>query len=191
MKRFFDFICSAVALLLLSPILAVLSLLIRIYDGKNVIFRQKRIGRNGDLFEIYKFRTMKEGTRNAATSELHESDSQVTRFGRILRKTSLDELPQLWNILKGDMSFVGPRPLIPEEKEIHELRKASGVYAVRPGITGLAQVNGRDQITIEQKVAYDEKYAKERTISMDIKIIFQTVKVVLTGEGYAEGDAHK
>lgn len=191
MKRFFDFICSAVALLLLSPILAVLSLLIRIYDGKNVIFRQKRIGRNGDLFEIYKFRTMKEGTRNAATSDLHESDSQVTRFGRILRKTSLDELPQLWNILKGDMSFVGPRPLIPEEKEIHELRKASGVYAVRPGITGLAQVNGRDQITIEQKVAYDEKYAKERTISMDIKIIFQTVKVVLTGEGYAEGDAHK
>lgn len=191
MKRFFDFICSAVALLLLSPILAVLSLLIRIYDGKNVIFRQKRIGRNGDLFEIYKFRTMKEGTRNAATSELHESDSQVTRFGRILRKTSLDELPQLWNILKGDMSFVGPRPLIPEEKEIHELRKASGVYAVRPGITGLAQVNGRDQITIDQKVAYDEKYAKERTILMDIKIIFQTVKVVLTGEGYAEGDAHK
>lgn len=191
MKRFFDFICSAVALLLLSPILAVLSLLIRIYDGKNVIFRQKRIGRNGDLFEIYKFRTMKEGTRNAATSDLHESDSQVTRFGRILRKTSLDELPQLWNILKGDMSFVGPRPLIPEEKEIHELRKASGVYDVRPGITGLAQVNGRDQITIEQKVAYDEKYAKERTILMDIKIIFQTVKVVLTGEGYAEGDAHK
>lgn len=187
MKRFFDFICSAVALLILSPILAVLALLVRIFDGKNVIFRQKRIGRNGDLFEIYKFRTMKEGTRNAATSELIESSSQVTRFGRILRKTSLDELPQLWNIFKGDMSFVGPRPLIPEEKEIHELRAAAGVYTVRPGITGLAQVNGRDRITIEQKVAYDEKYAKEHTILMDIKIIFQTVKVVLSGAGYAEG----
>lgn len=191
MKRFFDFICSAAALLLLSPLMALVALLIRTCDGKNVIFRQQRYGKDGKLFQIYKFRTMKEGTRNAATNDLHESKAQVTHIGSILRKTSLDELPQLWNILKGDMSFIGPRPLIPEESDIHELRKAAGVYKVRPGITGLAQVNGRDEITIEQKVAYDKDYADNRSLILDIKILFQTVKVVLTGAGYAEGDDHK
>lgn len=188
MKRFFDVICSAAALVLLSPLMAVTALVIRVFDGKRVVFCQQRVGRNGELFTIYKFRTMKVGTRNAATSDLRESQSQVTRIGKFLRKTSIDELPQLWNILKGDMSFIGPRPLIPEEKEIHELRRKAGVYKVRPGITGLAQVNGRDEITIEQKVAFDSKYANERNLLTDISILFQTVRVVLTGAGYAEGE---
>lgn len=191
MKRFFDVVCSAAALILISPIIGAAALVIRVCDGKHVVFRQQRVGLNGELFTIYKFRTMKIGTRNAATNDLHESQSQVTKIGKVLRKTSLDELPQLWNILKGDMSFIGPRPLIPEESEIHELRKKAGVYKVRPGITGLAQVNGRDEITIEQKVKYDKEYADNRSLAMDIKILFKTVRVVLTGDGYAEGEESK
>lgn len=191
MKRFFDIVCSALALIVLSPLMAAVAVVIRVTEGERVIFRQDRVGKNGELFTIYKFRTMKVGTRNAATSDLHESQDRVTKVGKILRKTSLDELPQLWNILKGDMSFIGPRPLIPEEAEIHELRKAAGVYRVRPGITGLAQVNGRDVITMEQKVAYDKEYAENCGFAVDLKIFFKTIAVVLTGAGFAEGEEQK
>lgn len=116
MKRLFDFICSLVLLIVLSPILAIIALVILIDDGPPVIFRQDRVGKDERIFKIYKFRTMKNGTRNAATHDLVESESAVIRSGKWLRKLSLDELPQLVNIVKGDMSFVGPRPLIPEEK---------------------------------------------------------------------------
>lgn len=164
MKRFFDFICSLLAIILLSPVLLLLSMVILIDSGRPIVFRQKRVGLNNQLFDIRKFRTMKQGTRNAPTADLKEFDHCVTRCGRFLRKTSLDELPQLFNILRGEMSFVVPRPLTPEEEEIRfPCARQSGVYRMRPGVTGLAQVNGRDLLTAEQKVAYDAYYVEHHT----------------------------
>ena len=136
MKRLFDVICSLLLLIFLSPLLGIIALIVLIDDGKPVIFRQNRVGKDERIFKIYKFRTMKKGTRNAATHDLVESESVLTHSGKALRRLSLDELPQLVNILKGDMSFVGPRPLIPEETEIRELRRVRNVYSVRPGVTG-------------------------------------------------------
>lgn len=187
MKRFFDFVCSLLAIIILSPVLLALSVVILIDSGCPVMFRQKRVGLDNQLFDICKFRTMRQGTRNAPTAELKEFNHCVTRCGRFLRKTSLDELPQLFNILWGEMSFVGPRPLIPEEQEIRSLREKSGVYRMRPGVTGLAQVNGRDLLTAEQKVAYDAYYVEHHTLRMDIRILLETVAAVLTGKGFAEG----
>ena len=130
---------------------------------------------------------MRKNTRNAATADLKDADKYITKSGRFLRKTSLDELPQLVNVLLGDMSFVGPRPLIPEEKEIRELRKKYNVYSVRPGITGLAQVNGRDNISILEKALFDKEYIDKQSLSLDIKILLKTVLVVLKRENISEG----
>ena len=130
---------------------------------------------------------MQKNTRNAATAELTDSDKYITKSGRILRKTSLDELPQLVNVLIGDMSFVGPRPLIPEEKEIRALRKEYNVYSVKPGITGLAQVNGRDNLSIKEKALFDKEYIDKQSIAFDIKIMIKTVMVVLKRENILEG----
>ena len=152
-----------------------------------VLFRQQRVGRNNEVFSIYKFRTMKNNTGNVATAQLKNSDEFITRSGRFFRKTSLDELPQLFNILKGDMSFVGPRPLIPEEEEIRQLRNKKGVYAVRPGMTGLAQINGRDNLDMVQKTEYDLQYIENMSFFNDIKILFKTVFVVLSGKDIVEG----
>ncbi|MBO4341481.1 MAG: sugar transferase [Clostridia bacterium] len=187
MKRAFDFTCSLIAVIILLPLFALLSLIILIDDGKPVLFRQQRVGRNNEVFSIYKFRTMKNNTGNVATAQLKNSDEFITRSGRFFRKTSLDELPQLFNILKGDMSFVGPRPLIPEEEEIRQLRNEKGVYAVRPGMTGLAQINGRDNLDMVQKTEYDLQYIKNMSFFNDIKILFKTVFVVLSGKDIVEG----
>lgn len=187
MKRAFDFTASLLLLLLLSPLLLLISLMILIDDGMPVIFRQYRVGRGNKLFYIYKFRTMRKDTRNAATEELRESQSQITASGRLLRKTSLDELPQLWNILRGDMSFVGPRPLIPEEREIRQLRAEYGVYVVRPGMTGLAQINGRNALGAEEKARFDKEYVENRSLLLDMKILLRTVIVVLRRENITEG----
>ena len=130
---------------------------------------------------------MKNDTRNTATSDLTEAEFQITKSGRFLRKTSLDELPQLFNVLIGDMSFVGPRPLIPEEKEIRNLRRDYGVFSVRPGITGWAQVNGRDMLTDEEKALFDKEYVEKQSILFDIKIMIKTVAVVLKRENISEG----
>lgn len=193
MKRLFDFFCSLVLLIVLSPILAIIALVILIDDGPPVIFRQSRVGKDERIFKIYKFRTMKNGTRNAATHDLVESEDAVTRSGKGLRKLSLDELPQLVNIVKGDMSFVGPRPLIPEEKAIRELRRARGVYSVRPGVTGWSQVNGRDLVDDETKAKMDQEYVQRHSLLFDLKILLKTVVVVLKRDGIAEGgeQAHK
>ncbi|MBR6335531.1 MAG: sugar transferase [Clostridia bacterium] len=187
MKRAFDFTCSLIAVIILLPLFALLSLIILIDDGKPVLFRQQRVGRNNEVFSIYKFRTMKNNTGNVATAQLKNSDEFITRSGRFFRKTSLDELPQLFNILKGDMSFVGPRPLIPEEEEIRQLRNEKGVYAVRPGMTGLAQINGRDNLDMVQKTEYDLQYIENMSFFNDIKILFKTVFVVLSGKDIVEG----
>ena len=191
MKRFFDIVISFFGLIILSPLLALTAVVIFIDDGLPVVFRQKRIGRNAQPFTIYKFRTMKKNTRSAATGELKESDEQITKSGRILRKTSVDELLQLVNVLNGTMSIVGPRPLIPEEKEIHALRGEYGVYKVRPGVTGWAQINGRDALDDETKALYDKEYVEKQSIAFDIKILFRTVMVVLRRENITEGGEGK
>ena len=187
MKRFFDFFASLILLIILSPLFLIVSLIIIIDDGVPVIFSQPRVGMGNELFNIYKFRTMKNGTRNVASGNLEESGDCITKSGRFLRKTSIDEFPQLVNILTGKMSFVGPRPLIPEEEEIRKLREEYNVYSVRPGMTGLAQINGRDNLTDEEKAEFDRQYVEKHTIMLDIEIMFKTVFAVLTGRDVVEG----
>ena len=187
MKRIFDFTASLLLLIILSPVFLLVSLLMLIDSGFPVIFRQYRVGKDNKLFYVYKFRTMKKNTRNAATADLAEAESCITKSGRILRKTSIDELPQLFNILIGNMSFVGPRPLIPEEKEIRRLRAEYGVFSVKPGMTGLGQVNGRDMLSIEEKALFDKEYVEKQSFWFDIKILFKTVLVVLKRENISEG----
>jgi O-antigen biosynthesis protein WbqP len=187
MKRFFDFTVSLLLIILLSPLFVIIGIIVLIDDGGPVVFKQYRVKKDNKLFFIYKFRTMKNNTRNTSTVDLTEAEFQITKSGRFLRKTSLDELPQLFNVLLGDMSFVGPRPLIPEEKEIRNLRKEYGVYSVRPGITGWAQVNGRDMLTDEEKALFDKEYVEKQSLLFDIKIMFLTVAVVLRRENISEG----
>ena len=187
MKRFFDFTVSLLLIIILSPLFVLISLIVLIDDGAPIVFKQYRVKKDNKLFYIYKFRTMKNNTRNTSTSDLTEAEFQITKSGRFLRKTSLDELPQLFNVLIGDMSFVGPRPLIPEEKEIRNIRKDYGVYSVRPGITGWAQVNGRDMLTDEEKALFDKEYVEKQSLLFDIKIMIKTVAVVLKRENISEG----
>lgn len=187
MKRLFDIIFSIVAIVILALPMAVIAIIIIATDGRPVVFRQERVGLGNKTFRIRKFRSMKVGTKNVATKDLKDSDDCITPIGKVLRKTSLDELPQLINILEGTMSFVGPRPLIPQEEHIRKMRAERNVYSVRPGVTGLAQVNGRDLVTEEQKVNWDAEYVQNQSLLLDIKIMFKTVAVVLRGEGFAEG----
>ena len=187
MKRAFDFTVSLLLIIILFPLFLLISLIVLIDAGTPVIFRQYRVGKDNKLFYIFKFRTMRRGVKNVATANLKNSEKFITRSGRFLRKTSLDELPQLVNVLLGDMSFVGPRPLIPEEKEIRQIRKDYGIYSVRPGITGWAQVNGRDMLSDEEKALFDKEYIDKQSIWFDIKILFRTVFVVLKRENISEG----
>ncbi len=179
MKRIFDFVVSIFALIFLSPLFLVVSLAILITDGSPVLFKQERVGKDNKLFTVYKFRTMRNGTGDVATAELTDANEKITKTGKLLRLTSIDELPQLFNILNGTMSLVGPRPLIPAEKEIRELREQYGVYSVRPGITGYAQINGRDNIDDETKALLDKEYVEKQSFMFDLKIIFKTFMKVL------------
>lgn len=188
MKRVLDFLISLFALIILSPLFIIVSVGVLISDGSPVFFRQKRVGKNNELFEIYKFRTMKRGTENVASNDLSDADVKITRFGKILRATSIDELPQLLNILNGSMSLIGPRPLIPEETRIRELREKYNVYSVRPGITGWAQVNGRDNVSAEKKALLDKDYVEKQSLMLDIKIFFMTIHQVLCRKDVNEGN---
>ena len=187
MKRLFDIFFSLLALIVLAIPMAVIAIIIMATDGRPVVFRQERVGLGNKIFKIRKFRSMKVGTKNVATKNLANSDDCITPIGKVLRKTSLDELPQLINILEGTMSFVGPRPLIPQEESIRKMREEKNVYSVRPGVTGLAQVNGRDMISDQKKVELDAEYVQNHNMIMDIKILFKTVSVVFSGKGFAEG----
>lgn len=188
MKRVLDFIISLFALIILSPLFLIVSVCILISDGSPVFFRQKRVGKNNELFEIYKFRTMKCGTENVASNDLSDANVKITKFGKILRATSIDELPQFLNILNGTMSLIGPRPLIPEETKIRELRQKYNVYSVRPGITGWAQVNGRDNVSAEKKALLDKEYVEKQSLMFDIKIFFMTIHQVLCRKDVNEGN---
>lgn len=172
-KRVLDLAGSLIfSVLLLVPMLLI-ALVSILAQGKPVLLRQERYGRDGKVFKIVKFRTMRNGTPNVASNRVDAG--QITKWGEFLRRTSLDELPQLWNILKGDMSFVGPRPLIVEETDAHRLRTRRGVYRVRPGITGWAQVNGRDYVGLKKKTELDAEYIEKASFLFDCKIVWKSV----------------
>lgn len=179
-KRLLDFILSLIAIIILFPVYIIVAILVKIKLGSPVLFTQDRPGSNEKIFKMYKFRTMTSETDNEG--HLLPDEVRLTSFGKLLRSTSLDELPELFNILKGDMSIVGPRPLLvkylPRYNEEQKHR-----HDVRPGLTGLAQVNGRNTITWEDKFKYDVEYTKNVTFINDVKIILETVLKVLQREG--------
>ena len=182
-KRSFDIVFSVLLLILFLPLWIIVPLLIVADSRGRVIYTQKRVGVNSRYFTIYKFRSMKEGTPDIPTDEVRDQAVLNTRVGTLLRRFSIDEIPQLVNILKGEMSFVGPRPALYNQDYLINLRKEMGVDMIRPGVTGLAQVNGRDALTIEEKVNFDIIYLKKATISQDIKILFMTARAALSGKG--------
>lgn len=186
-KRLFDILLSSLALLLLSPVLLGIAAAIRLDSKGPVIFRQPRVGRTGRLFTIYKFRTMcVDAPKSMPTADFKDGSQQyITRVGRFLRKTSLDELAQFINVFKGDMSMIGHRPLIPAEKEIDRFRHDNHIYYLRPGITGWAQINGRDDITLTQKMLLDREYLHKFSFLVDIRILIRTVVVVFKRDGVA------
>jgi len=191
-KRAFDITMSSLALVVCVIPMIVVAIVVRCTSEGPILFRQPRVGKNGKLFNCLKFRTMYiTAPKSVATSELRNASRQITKVGKVLRKTSLDELPQFINILRGDMSFVGPRPLIPGEKDIHTLRYSYGVYNIRPGITGWAQVNGRDRVSPRDKARLDKYYYDHRSFWLDMKILFITVPRVLFGADIVEGKKAK
>lgn len=186
MKRSIDIIGSLCGIVLLCPILILVAILIKVESPGPIIFKQTRIGKDSKPFNIYKFRSMKIDAPNLATKDFNNLDMYVTKIGKLIRKTSIDELPQLLNIIKGNMSIVGPRPVIEIENDLLELRRAHGVDQVLPGITGLAQINGRDSINIETKVKYDCEYATKRNVKLDIYIIAMTLLKVVKASDIKE-----
>ncbi len=179
LNRFFAFIL----LLILSPLFLLVAISIFLEDGFPVFFTQKRVGINYSFFNIYKFRSMKKNTPNVATHLLENPDQYLLKLGKFIRKTSLDELPNLINIIKGDMVFVGPRPALYNQDDLMTLRVASGVDKLKPGITGWAQINGRDDISIERKVQLEQDYLQRKSFFFDIEIIIKTFTNVLFSKG--------
>ncbi|WP_279346939.1 sugar transferase [Halopseudomonas nanhaiensis] len=187
LKRIMDCLVALLALLLLAPVLAIVAWQVRCNLGTPVLFRQVRPGLNGKPFEMVKFRTMKDAV-DANGTPLPDSE-RLTSFGQFLRSTSLDELPELWNVLKGDMSLVGPRPLLMEYLPLYSAEQYRR-HEVRPGVTGWAQVNGRNALGWNEKFMLDVWYVDNQTLSLDIKILFLTVKKVLVRDGIsADGEA--
>jgi O-antigen biosynthesis protein WbqP len=179
MKRSFDLLVALLStLLFLLPILIV-SLLIRLTSSGPILYWSDRVGRNNQIFKMPKFRSMKMGTPAVATHLLSNPDTYLTPIGSFLRKSSLDELPQLWSIFKGDMSFVGPRPALFNQADLIELRTQGNVHCLTPGLTGWAQINGRDELPIPEKVKLDAEYLRRQSLFFDIKIIFLTAWKVI------------
>lgn len=183
-----DFLLSLFALIVLSPVLIIVAILVRATSEGPAIFRQIRSGKDLKEFEIYKFRTMyTSAPKDTPTHLLDGAQSFITPIGAFLRKTSLDELPQLVNILKGDMSIVGPRPPLPTQYDLIEERAKVGANSLRPGLTGWAQINGRDELPIEVKAGLDGEYVRRMSLAFDIKCILGTVTAVFGAKGVKEG----
>jgi O-antigen biosynthesis protein WbqP len=178
-NRFF----ALVLITILSPIFIIIAFAILIEDGYPFLFSQKRVGINYSFFNIYKFRSMKKNTPNVATHLLTNPNQYLLKIGKFIRKTSLDELPNLINIIKGEMVFVGPRPALYNQDDLMTLRVATGVDKLKPGITGWAQINGRDDISIERKVQLEQEYLHIRSILLDFEIIVKTFTNVLFSKG--------
>ena len=167
----------------MSPILFIISILIFLDDGFPIIFKQKRFGINNKLFSIYKFRTMKKDTPDIPSHHIENPKNLYTKIGPILRKLSLDEFPQLLNIIKGEMVFIGPRPALYNQSDLIKMRTEFGIHYQKPGVTGFAQINGRDNLSLKEKVDYENYYLNNHSISVDIKILFQTIVQLLFPKG--------
>lgn len=191
-KRFIDIIFSLIGLIILAPIFMLLIIAIKLDSKGPVFFKQKRIGINKTHFYILKFRTMHVNTpKDTPTHLLDSPDQYITQMGRFLRKTSLDELPQIWNIFLGQMSIIGPRPALWNQFDLILERDKYGANNVPPGLSGLAQVNGRDELIISLKAKIDGEYAKEICLGLDIKIFLKTILNVLKSDGVKEGSSHE
>lgn len=188
LKRFLDFILSLIGILVLSPFLLLLVILIKLDSPGPVLFTQKRVGIHKSYFQIYKFRTMRIDTpRDCPTHLLADPDHWITRVGKFLRKTSLDELPQILNILKGEMSIIGPRPALWNQYDLLAERDKYGANDITPGLTGWAQINGRDELPIAVKANFDSEYVERISFFFDVYIFFKTIFSVLSSKGVKEG----
>ncbi|MBO0477307.1 sugar transferase [Vagococcus sp. DIV0080] len=188
LKRVIDFVLAFVGIVVLSPVLIMLVIAIKLDSKGPVIFTQKRVGKNKKLFNIYKFRTMRIDTpKEMPTHLLENPDYFITKVGKFLRKTSLDELPQLFNILKGDMAVIGPRPALWNQEDLISERDKYGANDIRPGLTGWAQINGRDELEIDYKAQLDGYYVERESLLMDIKCFFGTIVSVFKSDGVVEG----
>lgn len=174
---------ALISLIIISPVFLAVALAIFIEDGSPIFFKQKRVGINYTFFYIYKFRSMKKNTPNVATHLLRNPSQYLLKIGGLLRKLSLDELPNLINITKGEMVFVGPRPALYNQDDLMKLRVGTGVHKLKPGITGWAQINGRDEISIEKKVQLEQEYLYKRSTLFDIEIVIKTFANVLFSKG--------
>lgn len=183
LKRMLDIILCGIALFIFCIPMLLIYFWVKLDSQGSALFKQQRVGKNGELFEIYKFRSMRIDTPNISTDKLEDPTQFITKSGKFLRKTSLDELPQLFNIIKGDMSIVGPRPALYNQYDLIKMRDKVAVNNIRPGLTGYAQIMGRDLISDKEKVNYDEYYIKNQSLLLDIKIIWVTFFSVLKSEG--------
>lgn len=191
-KRILDVLLSFIALIVLLPFFLIFAIIIKIESPGPIFFKQKRIGKNKKEFIIYKFRTMRTDTpKDMPTHMLKDAKNYITRFGNIMRKTSIDELPQILNILKGDMSIIGPRPALWNQDDLIAERDKYNANDIRPGLTGWAQVNGRDELPIPQKAKFDGEYIEKISFLFDVKIFFKTIINVFKHEGIVEGDTEK
>ena len=187
-KRLIDLILSLIGLIILSPVLIIISILIKIDSKGPILFKQKRVGINKSFFNIYKFRTMYIDTpKDMPTHMLSNPDAYITKTGKFLRKTSLDELPQLINIIKGEMAVIGPRPALYNQDDLIKERDKYKANDIRPGLTGWAQIHGRDELEIEEKAKLDGYYTEHISFLLDIKCFFLTIASVLKHEGVVEG----
>ncbi|MCW8423742.1 sugar transferase [Legionella anisa] len=186
LKRIFDIVLASILLLILLPLICLIALLIRVFLGTPIFFRQQRPGLHGKIFQLIKFRTLQNLTDNKG--EILPDACRITPFGKFLRATSLDELPELWNVIKGDMSLVGPRPLLIEYLSLYNERQKRR-HEVKPGITGLTQIKGRNALAWEEKFELDIWYVTHHSLWLDIKILLLTIKKVLTQEGITSAAA--
>ena len=187
-KRVGDIVLSGLGLVVLSPLLLVLGIIVKCSSPGPVLFKQQRVGLHKKLFTMLKYRSMRtDAPAETPTHLLKDPSTFITRSGRVMRNTSLDELPQLWNILIGDMSIVGPRPALWNQDDLIAERDKYGANDIKPGLTGLAQIRGRDRLTAEQKSAFDGEYRENMSFALDCRIIAKTVVVVLKGKDIGEG----
>ena len=188
LKRVIDFLLSLIGIVVLSPVLLVLAIIIKVTSPGPVLFKQERMGKDNVRFKIFKFRSMRIDTpKDVPTHMLSNPDQYITSVGKFMRKTSLDELPQLFNILKGDMAVIGPRPSLPNQYDLNELRDKNGASSIKPGLTGLAQISGRDELEIDVIAALDGEYVKKMSFLFDCKCFLGTITSVLKHDGVVEG----
>ncbi len=183
MKRFFDLSLVFISVIILFIPVLLIVLAVRLTSKGTVLYWSDRVGRNNNIFKMPKFRSMRSDTPDVASHLLQEPDAWLTPIGKFLRKSSLDELPQIWSVLKGEMSFVGPRPALYNQADLIALRKEAGIDKLLPGITGWAQINGRDELNIEEKVIFDKEYLNKESILFDLKIIMLTVIRIIKSDG--------